>query len=519
MDRRLKSKQQGVILVMSAIFIVLLVGIGSFAADLGRLFVLRTQMQNAVDAAALAAAMELDGQAGAQDRAMARARELLTFESSYTNDERTLLSLDHLPDSAFTFYCSIGSKNEPDPASCSGTVEDSKIHVIDDDDDSGAHYVAIDLELREIDLYMLPALSAMGIETPATAGVSAYALAGRHFYICEFPPLMICDPAGSTPWGDSSHPIQPGRQVILKKQVGNQWAPGNFGFLVPSTVAGYSGNQALGAALADASSQGCSYPFVSTNPGNKAQWPRLGINTRFGLYKGGTFSEFTPSPNVVDYPRDDNLNDDEDKIFGLGVWNDSGESEAADPPDPGLRPSELSRNDYYDGYHALYGLGLTPPPGLDLAVHNNSTTSRWGFYQWELGSDGSDDWQEQPVTIPYHRPVLHSSLESTLHDDEKACAGANWFNKDCKVIDGATGADTTRPDRRIMTVAVVKCEELGIHGAEVGVPVSRFSHFFLTEHILPPGGGNEDKVNIYAEYIDDASGLDTNYHVEVQLYE
>ncbi len=281
MDGRFKSKQQGVILVMSAIFIVLLIGIGSFAIDLGRLFTLRTQLQNAVDAAALAAAMELDGEADAQSRAMARARELLNFESSYTNDERTLLSDTHLQDDAFIFYCSIGSKYELDPTACSGgasTTDGNKLFALGDSD---SHFVAINLLRRDIDLLMLPVLSAFGIDTAATAGVSAYALAGRHHFVCDFPPLMICDPSENPAWGE----LTPGRQVVLKKQTGNQWAPGNFGFLIPSNVPGYSGNQALGAALADAGSQGCSYPFVSTNPGNKAQWPRLGINTRFGLYK------------------------------------------------------------------------------------------------------------------------------------------------------------------------------------------------------------------------------------------
>ncbi|MES9899100.1 MAG: Tad domain-containing protein [Sedimenticola sp.] len=504
MDGRFKSKQQGVILVMSAIFIVLLIGIGSFAIDLGRLFTLRTQLQNAVDAAALAAAMELDGQADAQSRAMARARELLNFESSYTNDERTLLSDTHLQDDAFIFYCSIGSKYELDPTACSGgasTTDSNKLFALGDSD---SHFVAINLLRRDIDLLMLPVLSAFGIDTAATAGVSAYALAGRHHFVCDFPPLMICDPSENPAWGE----LTPGRQVVLKKQTGNQWAPGNFGFLIPSAVPGYSGNQALGAALADAGSQGCSYPFVSTNPGNKAQWPRLGINTRFGLYKGGTFSEFNPAPNVVDYPRDDNLNLDENEIFGSGQWNDT----ETGPPPPGaeLRPSTLSRNDYQDYYHSYIGHPM--PAGL-------GTLSRWEMYQWELGSDGSDEWQEEPVTTPTIMPILNPALELTLNDQEESCAGTNWFNKDCKVIDGNPTIGADAPNRRAVTVAILKCEELGLHGSEVDVPAPRFGRFFITEHILPPGGGSEDKVNIYAEYIDDLSELDADYHVEVQLYE
>ncbi len=211
---------------------------------------------------------------------------------------------------------------------------------------------------------------------------------------------------------------------------------------------------------------------------------------------------------MVDYPRDDNLNLDEDEIFGNGQWN----ATETGPPPPGaeLRPSTLSRNDYQDYYHSYIGHPM--PPGL-------GTLSRWGMYQWELGSDGSNEWQEEPVTTPTILPILNPALELTLNDQEESCADTNWFNKDCKVIDGNPTIGADAPNRRAVTVAILKCEELGLHGSEVDVPAPRFGHFFITEHILPPGGGNEDKVNIYAEYIDDLSELDADYHVEVQLYE
>ena len=61
-----RQAQRGALMVATALFIVVLVGIGTLALDLGRLFILKTQMQNAVDAAALAAAAELTGGVGLQ---------------------------------------------------------------------------------------------------------------------------------------------------------------------------------------------------------------------------------------------------------------------------------------------------------------------------------------------------------------------------------------------------------------------------------------------------------------------
>ena len=50
------EKERGAILIMTAIFSVVLIGIAALALDAGRLFVQHSEMQNAADAAALAAA-------------------------------------------------------------------------------------------------------------------------------------------------------------------------------------------------------------------------------------------------------------------------------------------------------------------------------------------------------------------------------------------------------------------------------------------------------------------------------
>jgi Flp pilus assembly protein TadG len=62
-------RQQGAVIVMFALMLLLLLGFMGIALDLGRLFIVKTELQTAMDSCALAAAQELDGQASALTRA------------------------------------------------------------------------------------------------------------------------------------------------------------------------------------------------------------------------------------------------------------------------------------------------------------------------------------------------------------------------------------------------------------------------------------------------------------------
>lgn len=67
--RSSRFRQSGAVAVMTAISMVALVGFLGATVDLGRMFVIKAELQNAADACALAAAGELDGTANALTRA------------------------------------------------------------------------------------------------------------------------------------------------------------------------------------------------------------------------------------------------------------------------------------------------------------------------------------------------------------------------------------------------------------------------------------------------------------------
>ena len=57
----LRERQRGAVIVLVGIAIAVLVGFVGIVIDLGRLFVIKTEMQNALDGCALAAARGLNG--------------------------------------------------------------------------------------------------------------------------------------------------------------------------------------------------------------------------------------------------------------------------------------------------------------------------------------------------------------------------------------------------------------------------------------------------------------------------
>lgn len=509
--RKPLGNTRGAILIMAAMIMVILIGIAAFALDLGRLYVLHTEMQNAVDAAVISAATELDGESGARDRAMTAAtQEMLNHFAHFSRKIELLEDLETRPN-IFTFYSWVGGSFDSSelPTDCVET-EPGKCEATGDDD---ASYVRIRLDpdpelfgdsdgRYEIDLYFLPVLSLLGIETPGTASTRVMALAGSHYEVCNYPPMMICDPSEN---GDA---LNPGEMVKLKEhQAGSQWGPGTFGWLNPTEVAedpdddNLSENKLLAHRLGSIYGQKCSPPIVEIKPGSIANWPRWGLNTRFGIYERITeTANFPSAPNVINYPRDDNLTsnssgecDESSDRFGSGIW---GISEChADTALPAQQPSTYSKDDFNANFHKNK---LVP-----------SMETRNQYYKWELSTLGN--------------LAINSVVD--LHADETQCNDKGKPNS-CRMLEGEPFNtanfvdDTDIHKRRELFVAAVACvanevkSNSVINLDEVG---GKWMRFFMTEHVDHPGGGG---LNVYAEFIEEVTGKeDEHFKKVIQLYE
>lgn len=84
MRRGLRARRKGVVLVTFAVALVVILGGAGLAFDIGRMYIAKIEAQGYVDAAALAAANQLDGQADAITRATAAARQAY-WKSWYFN--------------------------------------------------------------------------------------------------------------------------------------------------------------------------------------------------------------------------------------------------------------------------------------------------------------------------------------------------------------------------------------------------------------------------------------------------
>src|SRR5262245_41434360 len=80
--RKFLLNQSGGVTIYSAVVAMAAIGGGAVAIDLGRMSVLRSQLQETADARAMAAAVELDGRDGAQTRATQIASTVTTAASS-----------------------------------------------------------------------------------------------------------------------------------------------------------------------------------------------------------------------------------------------------------------------------------------------------------------------------------------------------------------------------------------------------------------------------------------------------
>lgn len=467
------KRQKGAYLVLVGALMVPLIGMGALAIDLGRLYVMRSEMQNAADAAAIAAAMELNKGPNARARAENAARNLLQHDSKFA-EVSNLLGVNI----RLEFFCAIGAQYDPLPKQikhfCANDYVNGRSLATSDVETS---YVRVNLEPNDanraysLQLLFLPALSTALNQVDSRASLRATATAGRNLYICEFPPMMLCNPFEETGLAFQDEMI-PGDQIILKQQGSSQWAPGNFGFLQPDNTPG-GGASELSRFLADENLSGCKTPIFTTSTGSMTNQTANALNTRFDMYSNPGFGRadapdnWPPAPNVINFPRDQTWRSIDDR-FGHGDWD---------------------RDNYFATYHDWQMHGR-PGGWADM--------TRWDIYNWSIAEN----------KLPSKFPLLPSNTDTTYDGIP---------NPDHLYI-GEYAPPPSVPDRRALLVAVANCQAHEISGQTTFPlinPTEGFARLFLTEHVRQPPGAD-----ILAEYLEWASAESrSNIHVDVQLYE
>jgi Flp pilus assembly protein TadG len=382
---------------------------GVLALDIGRVVVLRSQMQNAADAAALSAAAQLDGQTGAISRGTEAATNAISNATSLSD------TVGAFTIQSITFY------NDVDPSDVTTTA------------DNDAVYVDVTLVPRTISIFLAPALQAVSSGSVADQfTLEATARAGIVPIVCAAPPYMACNPAESGGSGDDLlDEANAGRQLLAKAGPGGgSLAPGNFGLLCPSV--GNCGAASVGDALANDPGL-CYTSIVTTSPGVQVQQARNGINARLDA---GNKSPKNPAQNIMSYGRDSDMSGS--TILGNGDWDPEAYWTTNHPSD--AQPTDLANYTRYQVY--LYELGET-------------------FYR----NDNNTVYPTTDITIP--------SGYSTVTPPGAAIPATG-------VPVSAASADLKR---RVLKIAVLNCNALGVMGSGDYPTYGRYVEVFLTEEV------------------------------------
>ena len=487
--------RKGAVAPTVALSLLALIASGGIAFDYARLAAMDTELQQAADQAALAAATQLDGATGACARAAAAAASLLANETRFSNDgsgRAISVTAESACDASgnVRFYQSYDEATDV-PGSAATT-------------DGGAKVVIVRVSARQAEYVLTPIVGAI-----SSGNVSAEAVASLSSAVCKVPPLMMCAPNVDFPQAADI-----GKGVLLEPGGGGAWTPGNYGYLdFGNGASGVKTNLGTNNEVAACSDNDEGVP---TEPGNQASVTAF-LNSRFDLYApsvtscDSTSGNFCPAENVVkDMTRVEEIKIDTHKDDptptnpGCGDASATVKSDFAyDPTATGFsRDSNQASCTTSDNSCPKFGNKdwdetayiAANHPGMASAIATamgKAVTAllRWDVYQWELA--------DKPGRLA---PKL---ISSTAEFKEKGNSGnGTWtFTNKCAFPQPKNGTGvatgTSQKDRRLLTVAVVDCT--GANG-KFDAKVLRFADLFLTQPSLDRGTST-GKDQIYAEIV------------------
>ncbi|NNC48896.1 MAG: hypothetical protein HKO13_10785 [Sphingomonas sp.] len=298
---QLGRNTDGAVAPLVALLTFLLVASAGIAFDYSRIAGLDTEMQNAADQAALAAATQLDQLGGAQARGTAAAEALvnnLTFFGNDGNADGTDITITEV-----VFYATeqaAVADNTTDNEACPVTDLAGTSTV---DDDIAAEFVCVRTVARTANFALTPVVSAL------SGDASAMAVASIGAAICRVPPMMICNPSSPNPppddiitdayigvgfrvtgHGNTKLCTGQGNSQVTDPETGelvdcsqnvSAWSPGGFGFLEVGSGHNHDLIRALAFDFVDFECLTDEGQDVSTgNP----QALYDAINTRFDIY-------------------------------------------------------------------------------------------------------------------------------------------------------------------------------------------------------------------------------------------
>lgn len=493
-------EERGAVAATYAIGIMGLIVVAGVGYDYTRMVAVDSELQNAADQAALAAATQLDQEEGACARASAAAVNLLRNLTMLSNDGRG--NRISVTDDG---QCGAGDlearPGEPGFKWVRFFQDKGKTTVANTD--AEARFVEVFVDPREA----LYALTPVVATFRGSGNLNAAALAGIGNAVCKAPPVMICNPGEDS--GDPNFTVgnYVGKGLKLVSVGGGPggWVPGNFGYLDNE---GYSnGVPGLREALGwqDLPGDCIAYTGVDTKPGGNVPATDA-MNTRFDIYdsnvacpSGGSCPASVNS--VKDFRRSANAsgpnscrttNNTQGWHLPSGYYGETAVS-ATTPLAVSVVPSAMGHP--RDMCHLAdigvtgfcstpFGNGVWDRDAYFRVNYERGDGSRWNSAQWQantnLGSGATRyevyKWEMSRrgdvvdgVTVLGPRPV--TATGNTVQ---------SFGRPVCSAGGGVIPGDET-PDRRVIPVAVVNCRAQSVNGNSPDVQVAEWIDVFLVE--------------------------------------
>ena len=503
--KRLLSDQSGAIAAVYALALPMLIMAGGVAFDYARLAAMDTELQNAADQAALAAASQLDGSGTAITRATSAAQGMVVNKTLFANDGNasgttvTVLALVF-----YDFY---------DAANDTGTTTS---------DPTKAKYVKVTVDDRVAKYALTPIMGAI-----SSGKINASAVAGLGGSICKVPPLMMCNP------GTAAYPSTAdiGKGLLLQYGGGDAYTPGNYGYLDFGPGASEL-KEALGAN--DDIANCIVADTLKTEPGNKASVPES-LNVRFDMFQNGLTNVCAPgtgkcSPamntrkdvlHLEEVITSTKKNKTSDHPVSSCTWANGGSDWilppvqyapnsagiSVTPTNMGL-PRDICHAKALNGtcvnkrfgdgnwdealYFAVNHAGLDGgATNLSLATSAagktlSNTLTRYDVYRWELSKPALSS------RIAQHAYTSETQGQSVVEKTTNYCSYSQ------PQIATGVAATSTQRDRRILTAAVVDCASGEVRGS-TNIRVQSWIDLFLVEPSLDRERTKKDE--IYVEII------------------
>ncbi|MEY9324326.1 pilus assembly protein TadG-related protein [Sinorhizobium fredii] len=475
--KRFWDDNHGYVIAMTLISLPLLLGFSLLIIDVGRTGNLHTDLQNAVDAMALAGARELDGRDDAIDRANT-AIEALANSAAFGGGGTGMKLGSYKP--VIYDAAKVGDSDDSNtvevhflksiPAQDDDEIDLGTMETFDSNEASYAYVVAKPQEMTPI--FPIPVIPHPDKTRPITAdevdrvaiNVSADAVAVYRMAACDIAPIFICNPFENV--GKSANQAFADGDfhgalisMHLPSNQGDPAGPGNFGFL---EVPDGKGAADLREYFAGSGAPMCinRSTTVTTKPGNTGSVEEA-INTRFDMFEGGAV------PGNVE----------------------------AGPPAVNVRKGAQKKGKGAATCDAKPTLSIDPvtdkvmafPDDATYLVNNATSGARVGNGDWNL----SDYWQTNyGESLP---PGLSGSPQPSRYEvylyeiangyHEKPSIGGESGSALCYKKNNENKDPPSFPDRRITVAALVDCDAQGAINGKKDLDVAAFAKVFLTRPV------------------------------------